>query len=113
MNDGNRFDNYTVEEVIATVFEYKELSEFLEDEQLDRALELLARVYASAGEIPAMKVQLLIVELQALATHCAVKAIYYQTIGKVGADASHKKNIYYSMKDALGKLSDSLKYMAK
>lgn len=111
--NANQFDGYTVLEVINTVAGYKEISDFLEDDRIDRSLELLARVFSSEGDIPVMKIQVLIVELQALSAHFAIKSVYYQTIGKVEADSTHKKNIYYAMRDAFGKLADSMKYMAK
>lgn len=113
MADGSKFDGMTVEEVIGTVYEYKEVHEFLGDPQMDRALELLARFYASAGDVPYIKAATLIVELQALSSDFAVKALYYQTIGKSEPDSTHRKNIYYSMRDAMAKLSDSMKYMMK
>lgn len=109
----NKFDGMTVEEVIGTVYEYKEIHDFLNDPQMTRALELLARFYGSAGDVPYVKAAGLIVELQALSTDFAAKAIFYQTIGKQEPDSAHRKNIYYSMRDAMSRLSDSLKYMLK
>lgn len=109
----NKFDGMTVEEVIGTIYEYSEIHEFLRDPQMTRALELLARFYGSGGDVPYVKAAGLIVELQALSTSFAAKAIFYQTIGKAEPDSAHKKNIYYSMRDAMAKLSDSLKYMMK
>lgn len=112
MNE-NKFDGMTVEQVIGTVYEYNEIHEFLCDNRMDRALELLARFYGSAGNVPYAKAAALIVELQALSTDFAAKAIFYQTIGKSEPDAAHRKNIYYSMRDAMSRLSDSMKYMVK
>lgn len=109
----NKFDGMTVEEVIGTVYEYRAVHEFLNDPQMTRSMELLARFYGSAGEIPYAKAAMLIVELQALSSDFATKAIYYQTIGKGEPDSTHRKNIYYTMRDAMGKLSDSIKYMLK
>jgi hypothetical protein len=55
------------------------------------------------------------VELQALATKFAMLAAYYATIAKerAGHPNNHRKNIYYSTKEAIDKLVDSLKYAAK
>ena len=109
----NMYDGMTVEQVISSVYEYKELSDFLEDDRVDRCMGLMAQTYGSQGNIPPLKVAMLIVELQNLSSHCATKAIFYQTIGKGEPDAAHKKNIYYAMRDATSKLSDSMKYLMK
>ena len=109
----NQFEGKPVEEVISAVWEYKEINDFLRDDRMTRALELLAVFFGSGGDIPYTKTAKLIVELQLLSTDFATKAVYYQTIGKGESDSTHKKNIYYSMRDALTRLSDSLKYMMK
>lgn len=109
----NKYDGMTVEQVISTVYEYKEIHQYLNDDRMTRALELLARFFGSGGDIPYVKAATIIVELQSLSTDFAAKAIYYQTIGKSEPDSTHRKNIYYAMRDALSKLADSMKYMVK
>lgn len=103
----------TTTEVISMIYELREINNFLDDDQVERALDLLINLLYSRGEVPYEKVPLVIVELQALATKFAVSATYYQTIGKDGSEESHKKAIYYTLKDAFTKLADNLKYLVR
>lgn len=100
-------------ELISTVTQFNDIHEFMTDEQLDRAMHLVIKLVMEKGSIPSQQAPKLIVELQALATKFAVLATYYATIGKGGTDENHKKNVYFTMKDAITKLVDALKYAAK
>lgn len=113
MTEGNLFDNSELSEILNVAHEYREMSEFLTDKQVDRALVLLIKLLRDPGGPGQASVPSLIVELQAISTHCALKATYYQTIGKSEPDSTHKKNIYYTFRDAFIKLTDSVKYMLK
>ena len=103
----------TPTEVISMVYELKEINEFLDDDNVERALDLLINIMYAKGSVPYEKVPNAIVELQALATKFAISATYYQTVGRDGTNESHKKNIYYTLKDAFTKLADNLKYLVK
>ena len=83
----------------------------MKDKDLDDALELVIKLIMKP-DVPSTKAPDLIVRLQALSTKFAVLARYYTTFEK-GVDASKKKNVYYTVSDAINKLVDSLKYSAK
>lgn len=100
-------------DVISMVQEFNDIHEFMDDESVDRALELLVKALFSKGGPPPGTVNNLIVEMQALATKFAILATYYQTIGKGGTEETHKKNVYYTLRDAFTKLADNLKYLVK
>jgi hypothetical protein len=105
------------ENVLATISEiteFNDLHEFMNDEQLDRAMDIVIKLLAKP-DVPVSYATRLIVELQALSTKFAMLAAYYATIAKdrAGSANNNKKNIYYSTKEAIDKLVDSLKYAAK
>jgi len=101
-------------ETVSSLTEFNDLTEFMNDPQLDRALELAVRCLAQP-DIAAAKAPRLIVELQAISFKFAVKAVEYATIKKdrAGTDNNHKKNVYYSVKEALDSLVSALKYAAR
>lgn len=100
-------------ELISMISEFNELHEYMNDEQMDRALELVVKFIVRAGEIQPKDVPPVIVELQALATKFAILSSYYGNMGKGGAREVHIKNMAYTMNSALTKLADSLKYLTK
>lgn len=100
-------------ELVSTVTEFNDLHEFMEDEQLDRAMHLVVKLYNEKGRLTPATAAALIVELQALSTKFALMATYYMTIGKKGTEEAHKKNVYMTLKDSISKLVDSLKYVSK
>lgn len=100
-------------ELVSTVTEFNDLHDFMEDEQLDRALHLVVKLYMEKGRMNPAQAAALIVELQSLATKFALLGTYYMTIGKKGTEETHKKNVYMTLKDSIGKLVDSLKYVSK
>lgn len=100
-------------ELISLISEFNELHEFMHDEQIDRALELIVKLIVAQGDIPTQKIPFVIVELQALATKFAIQASYYGNMGKGGVREAHIKNVCYTMKEAIGKLVDSLKYIVR
>lgn len=101
-------------ETISVITQFNDLTEFMQDEQLDRALELAIKCIAEP-DVAATKAPRLIVELQAISFKFAIKAVEYATIKKdrAGTTNNHKKNIYYSTKEALDRLVDALKYAAR
>ena len=101
-------------ETVSTITEFNDLTEFMNDPQLDRALHLAIKCIADPN-IAAQKAPKLIVELQAISFKFAVKAVEYATIKKdrAGTDNNHRKNVYYSTKEALDRLVDALKYAAR
>ncbi len=102
-------------ELISTITEFNQIHEFMSDEELDRAMEIVVKLIVKQGEIPAIKAVPLIVELQALSTKFALLSAQYATFdsGAARSDKAHKKNVYYSAKEAINKLVDALKISAK
>ncbi len=107
-------NNEHILETVSRITELNDLSDFLQDDDFDEAMELIIKLIAKPGVEPAMA-QKLIVKLQALSTKYAVLAVTYSTIkrDKAGTPNNYKKNIYHSLKEALDKLCDALKYPAK
>jgi len=101
-------------ETISKITEFNDLTDFMQDPELDRALELAIKCLAKP-DVAATKAPKLIVELQTISFKFAVKAVEYATIKKdrAGTENNHKKNIYYSTKEALDRLVDALKYAAR
>lgn len=100
-------------QLISMISEFNEIHEYMKDEQIDRALELVVKLIVNKGDIPIQRIPALIVELQALATKFAIQSSYYSNMGKGGVRETHKKNMAFTMNTALTKLCDSLKYMTK
>jgi len=107
-------NNENILETVNKITEINDLSEFLQDPDFDEVMELVIRLIMKPGVEPAMA-QKLIVKMQALSTKYAVLAVTYSTIlrDKAGTPNNYKKNIYHTLKEALDKLTDSLKYPAK
>ncbi len=107
-------DSENILETVSRITELNDLSEFLQDPDFDEAMELVIKLIMKPGVEPAMA-QKLIVRLQALSTKYAVLAVTYSTIkrDKAGTPNNYKKNIYHSLKEALDKLCDALKYPAR
>jgi hypothetical protein len=97
--------------IISEITEINDLSEFMQDKELDEALLLIIKLI-TRPDVPSVKAPELIVQLQALSTKFAILARYYTSFEK-GVDASKKKNVYYTVNTAIDKLVDSLKYSAK
>ncbi len=102
-------------QLVSSITEFNSLHEFMSDAQLDRAMEIVVKLIVKQGEIPAIKAVPLIVELQALSTKFALASAKYATYdaGPARSESAHKKNVYYSAKDAINKLVDALKISAK
>lgn len=104
----------SVLELISDVTEFNDLHDLMKDEQLDRALAIIVKLIMNP-DIPSAKAPMLIIELQAISAKLSVLAAYYTTIArdKTGTLNNHKKNIYYSAKEAIDRLVDALKYAAR
>lgn len=102
-------------QLVTTIREFKALHDFMDDEELDRALSVVVKLIMKQGEIPPVKAVPLIVELQAISTSLAMKSATYATFqaGPARTPEAHKKNVYYSAKEAINKLVDALKISAK
>jgi len=101
----------TVIEQISQITEFNDMSEFMNDKDLDAALDLIIKLITKP-DVPSAKALSLIVQLQAISAKFAMQARYYTTFEK-GGDASKKKNTYYTAADTVDKLVDALKYSAR
>jgi hypothetical protein len=101
-------------ELISRVTEFNDLHEYMNDEQLDKALAMVVKLLMNP-DVPSAKAPMIIIELQALSAKFAVLASYYTTIAKdkTGTPNNNKKNIYYTASSAIDRLVDALKYAAR
>lgn len=99
-------------EQMSGIMELQQTTEFMEDEHVEKALLKLTNILA-APDISPIKVGKHIVEIEALSSLFAIKAKYYQTLGKDQPGQAHKKNMYYTLHEAFHDLAASLKYLAK
>lgn len=86
-----------------------EISEFMEDDELKKALEFIAKVILRP-DIPLEVVALEIVKLQAIGAKCAMKATYMANVVKTDRP---RKNMYFTASAEIDKLVSSLKYLLK
>lgn len=102
-------------QLISTITEFNQIHDFMSDEQLDRAMEIVVKLIVNQGDVPPVRLPKLIVELQALSTKFAFASVQYATFdaGQARSVNAHKKNVYYSAKEAINKLVDALKISAK
>lgn len=101
----------SVIEVISELTEFNDMKEFMNDKDLDYALDLIIKLIAKP-DVPAAKAPELIIKIQALASKFAMLSRYYTTFEK-GGDNSKKKNVYYTAEEALNNLVAALKYSMK
>jgi hypothetical protein len=99
---------------INQVTEFNDIHEFMQDVDLDEAMAIIVKIMMKP-DIPSVQAVALIGKLQAMSAKFGMLATYYTTIAKgpSGSINNTKKNVYYTMKDSLDKLVDSLKYLAR
>lgn len=99
--------------LIDSVTEFNDLSEFMHDEDLDKALEYVIQLIAKP-DIPGDKAHQVIVRLQAISAKMGMLARYYTTFAHTGdKEASKKKNVYYTANEEIDKIVAALKYSAR
>lgn len=99
----------TTVELLNSVSEFTDIAEYMQDEELEKALALIAKIIVNP-DIPPAKATTLIVQLQSYSTKFAMLASWHAHVNK--SDRA-KKNIYYSARDAIDRLVDSLKYSTR
>lgn len=95
-------------EKVSEVTEFNDIKQFMNDAELDTALDSIIKIIAKP-DIPPAAASILIVKLQAISAKLSVLARYYTTMEK-GDVANKKKNIYYTASDSIDKLVAALKY---
>ena len=98
-------------ELISELTEFNDIKEFMCDEDLDYALDLIIKLI-SKPDVPSSKAPELIIKIQALSAKFALMARYYTTFEKGGENAK-KKNVYFTAEEALNNLAAALKYSMK
>jgi hypothetical protein len=103
-----------IAEYISEVDELLEVSKFLHSEQIDEALGIIVKII-NKPDIPPRVAVLTIQKLQAISSMCAIQAAYYKNLnpGKAGTEEYKRKNMYYSIHEALNELCAALKYLCK
>ena len=101
----------TVIEQISLVTEFNDMTKYMQDKDLDAALEIIIKLITKP-DVPSVRASSLIVQLQAISAKFAMQARYYTTFEK-GGESSKKKNTYYTASDSIDKLVDALKYSAR
>ena len=96
-------------DLLNEVNNFNDISEYMQDTEITNALVMIAKLISNP-DIPPAKAAALIVQLQSYSAKFAMLAAWYANVKK---DDRQKKNIYYSAREALDKLSDALKYVAK
>ena len=96
-------------DILNSVNDFNELSEYMQDEEITQTLVAIAKLIAKP-DIPPDKAARLIVQIQAYSAKFAMLASFYANVKK---DDRSKKNVYYSAREALDKLVDALKYTVR
>jgi len=99
-------------QIISDIAEFAKIQEFMEDENVDRALVKLTRILSNR-DIPGIQIARQIVDCQALSAYFGIQARYYMGIGKNEPDHANKKNIYMTLKEAFNDLAQALKYIER
>lgn len=104
----------TVLELISEVDEFAGMHELFKDSDLDIALSRIVRLVANPDLNPISAAQA-ITKLQALASKFRVQAAWLKNVEKPkpGTTEYHRKNMLYSVIEALENLVASLKYLVR
>jgi hypothetical protein len=86
-----------------------EISEFMQDEELNIALTMIAKLIIKP-DIPLNVATIEIVRLQAIAAKMSFKATWMANVDK---NNRAKKNIYYTAAESINNLVSALKYLSK
>lgn len=96
----------TTAENLNNVGEFIELTEYMQDEDFTKSLEMIVKMIASP-DVPPAKAASLIIWCESTAAKFAMLASYHAHIDK--SDRA-KKNMYFTARDSMQRLADALKY---
>lgn len=101
-------------ELVSRVDSFLSLSDKFVDEDLDMALSRIVKLILKP-DIPAQTAVTTIVQLQAIAAKLYIEASYFKNIErpKSGTLDYEKKNMYFSIAEALNELIAALKYSVR
>lgn len=94
---------------ISDIQEFNDISELLQDEQVDQALQFVVELLADPTSV-AQRGPLGVVILEGLAAKFAIQARYYTTVDK---SQPQRKNVYYTMAEQMHSLAAAMKYVVK
>lgn len=98
--------------MVSAVTELNELSKYLNDPDVDYAMDKLVKLIARPN-VEHRIVAPLIVNLQALSVKFNLQSKYYMLYSVDKEEKTKKKNTYASLSDGLEKLANALKYLVK
>jgi hypothetical protein len=98
--------------IIENMEVFVKLAEQLDDPYLERALAYIVQLM-ERPDIPPKSAAYAIVQLEAIAAEFGMASVYYKTYGKAGTEQRYKKDVYYTARDAVRHLVDSLKYIIR
>lgn len=101
----------TIVDLVSQITEFNDISEFMQDEDLDKALGYVVKMIAKP-DLPFAAAPKVVVELQALSAKFSILARYYTSFEK-STEATKKKNVYYTMAEEIDKLVAAVKYQAR
>lgn len=99
-------------ELVSTVTELNDASEFLSDEDIDLALATVIRLIAKPS-LPPNVAAPLVVQTQALSSKFAMQAKNIILFGDSREDTKKRKNAFFNVSAELEKVSNALKYLVK
>lgn len=105
-------DDQSIIELVSKVTEFNDISEFMNDQDLDLALGYVVKLIAKP-DIPPGAVQRVIVQLQALAVKFGFLAKRYVVLGAVTEQDKKKKNLYFTAEEQINNLVAALKYLTR
>jgi hypothetical protein len=99
---------------VHAIREFKEICEFLDDPEVDKALGYVLKL-CEKPDIPPVRAKALVMQLQAYSANFHTRAAFYKTIGakRAGTPEAHKKNLYYNLVSSLNDLVAALKYLTR
>lgn len=104
-------EDKTILELVSEIDEFIELSNLVQDPDLDEALSLVVKL-RSKPEIPAPVAAPLVVKLQALSAMFKIRAKTL-VITKAGPDAKERKDAFFTLAEQLDELADAVKYLVR
>lgn len=93
--------------------ELRRLKEKLNDPEFDRAIEQIEYLISRPQDITVKRVAGMITELAAISAKFGLMSTYYKSWGKLGTDERYKKDLYYTARDGIKDMVDSLKYLQR
>lgn len=101
-------------EYIDKITEFNDIHDFMHDDDLDEALDIIVKLMMKP-DVPPSAATLLVTKLQAMSAKFGVLATWYTTVAKgpSGSVNHTKKNVYYTLSDQCDKLANALKYVAR